>query len=152
MWKNLWDSVMSMYSDCPFLTGIALGAVACALVSLLFLILSRLLCRTPRVSAFSYSVAQGRITVRAAAVNSLIFSLGKEFPELDVISAGLYRKKDFVFLKAVVDYRQGVRPFPEVVSSFQQSVLEKLKDSFGIETVKEIEVCMRDSLDEQAEP
>lgn len=152
MWKNLWDSVMSMYSDCPFLTGIALGAVACALASLLFLILSRLLCRMPRVSSFSYSVAQGRITVRAAAVNSLIFSLGKEFPELDVISAGLYRKKDLVFLKVAVDYRQGARPFPEVVSLFQQSVLEKLKDSFGIETVKEIEVCMRDTLDEQSEP
>ena len=73
-------------------------------------------------------------------------ALEKDFSELAVISAGLYRKKDLVSLKVVVDYRQGARPFPEVVSLFQQSVLEKLKDSFGIETVKEIEVCMRDSI------
>jgi len=146
MWKNLWDSVMSMYSACPFLTGIALGAVACALASLFFLLLVRLFCGTSKVSAFSYPVPNGLITVRASAVTSLIFSLEKDFSELAVISAGLYRKKDLVSLKVVVDYRQGARPFPEVVSLFQQSVLEKLKDSFGIETVKEIEVCMRDSI------
>ena len=148
MWKTLWDSVMSMYSSCPFLTGILLGVVACAVISLLFCLIVRL-CGASRVSVFSYPVTNGKITIRASAVTSLVLSLERNFPELVIAGAGLYHKGELVFLRVVVDYCQGRRPFPEVVSLFQQQVLDQLKESFGIGNVKQIEVCMRDSIAER---
>jgi len=151
MWKNMWDSVVSMYSSCPFLTGIVLGTVVCAVASLLFLLLVRLICGPARVSAFSYTVPGGRITIRASAVSTMICSLEKSFPEFVLVSVGLFRKKGQIFLKVVVDYRPVNRAFPELVTLFQETVQEKLKTNFGIETVKEIEVCMRETLPVQEE-
>ena len=151
MWKNLYDSMMSMYSSRPFLTGLALGVIACVVVILLFLLVIRLF-RASKVSVFSYPVPNGQITIRASAVTSLIFTLGKDFSEFVVVEAGLYRKAELVFLRVVVDYRQGGRPFPAAVSLFQQTVLDKLKEAFGIENVKQIEVCMRDIAEESRPP
>ena len=149
MWKNVWDFVMSMYSSYPFLTGMVLGALVCAVVLLLFLLLLRLSGST-RVSVFTYPSANGSITVRASAVTSLILSMERDFSELAVAGAGLHRKGETVFLRVVVDYRRGGRSFPAVVSLFQQTVLDRLKDDFGIENVKQVEVCMRDSIAERS--
>ena len=141
MWKNLCESI----SSCPFLTGFVLGVVACVVISLAFLLLFRYCCAI-RVPSFTYSSAGGKITIRSSAIISLIFVLEKDFPEFDMVRAGLFRKGKTVFLKVVVDYRPGSRTFSDVVSLFQQSALDKLKESFGIETVTEVEVCMRDAL------
>lgn len=144
--KNLWDFIMSMYSSHPFLTGFALGLIVCVVVILIFWLVVRIFCSS-KVSVFSYPVDNGRVTIRASAVTSLIFSLEKNFSELVIVKAGLYRKGEQISLRVLVDYRQGGRPFPEVVSLFQQSVLEKLKETLGVETVNQMEVCMRDSIE-----
>ena len=144
-WQNLWDSMMSMYSSRPFLTGLALGVIVCAVAILFFLLVTRVF-GASKVSSFSYPVPNGRITIRSSAVISLVFSLGKDFAEFVIVGAGLYRKRKVVFLRVVVDYRQGERPFPDAASLFQQTVLDKLREVFGVKTVKQIEICMRDSI------
>ena len=145
MWSNICDFVKSMYASCPFLTGIVLGVVGCAVAVLLFRLLFRLF-GSSKVSAFSYPVSDGQITIRAAAVTSLIFSLEKDFPEFAVSEAGLYRKGGIIFLRVVVDYRQGRRPFPDVAALFQKTALDKMKEIFGIGSVRKVEVRMRDSI------
>lgn len=144
MQQELWNFAVSMYSSHPFLTGIVLGVFTCAAVILIFLVVTRLF-GASKVSVFSYSGPSGRITIRSSAVVSLIFSLEKDFPEFVIVKAGLYRKGGSVSLRVMVDYRQGGRPFPAAVSLFQQTVLDKLKGGFGIEDVRQVEVCMRGS-------
>ena len=143
--QKLWDFVVSMYSSHPFLTGAVLGVVVCAVVILVFFLVTRLF-GAAKVSAFSYPVTNGRITIRSSAVISLIFSLEKDFSEFVIVGANLYRKGESVSMRVVVDYRQGGRPFPAAVSLFQQTVLDKLREVFGVKTVKQIEICMRDSI------
>jgi len=147
MWNKLWDLMKSMYSSCPFLTGILLGVVGCVVAILLFRLYFRWI-GSPKISSFSYPVANGRITIRAAAVTSLVLSLEKDFPEFVVAGADLYRKGETLFLRVVVDYRQGKRPFSDVVSIFQKTVLDKLKAILGVENIKKVEVRMRDSIAE----
>lgn len=147
MWNKLWDLMKSMYSSCPFLTGIVLGVVGCAVVILLFRLYFRWV-GSSKVSALSYTVDNGEITIRKAAVASLIFSLEKDFPELVMAGVDLYRKRELLFLRVVVDYRQGKRPFPEAVALFQKTVLEKLKGILGVEDIKKVEVRMRETIAE----
>lgn len=148
MWQKMWDFLTSMYSSHPFWTGVGLGVIVCAVAILVFLLVTRVF-GASKVSVFSYPVTNGRITIRASAVTSLVFSLEKDFSELVIAGAGLYQKGELVFLRVVVDYCRGGRPFPAVVSLFQQTVQDKLRETFGIENVKQIEVCMRDSIAER---
>ena len=150
MWDSVEKALTSMYSAHPFLTGSAFGVVICLLARLLFRFVLRRYRGMTKVSEISYPMPSGQISIRASAVATLVFSLESDFPEFTMISTGLYRKEDFVVLKVVVDYHPGDRPFANVVSLFQKSVQDKLKESFGIETVKEIEICMRDSVMERS--
>lgn len=126
----------------PFLAGI----ICCLGLILLVLILwgiLRLLCgHERRVPGISLQTEHGSLYIAAAAVADLIRSLESGFPDLKITKVRLLAVKNELCLQVKVLYAPGGQSMLTQTEDFQQRALVLLKDSFGIENIRRIDLVV----------
>ncbi len=138
---NYWESTVKFCTAHPFLIGCAAGAAA---MLAFFLFTGMILWnrRAKHVKEISYAGRHGMIHIRIEAIRQLILSLQKEFSDISILHVSLCRKQRNLLLHVQVQFLEQGKSFPVFSESFQNRAISALKEVFGIDTVKKVEISV----------
>ena len=143
--KGLFKSFLQFFSGAEgtaFQYGYLAGAAVSVLVLILLFFLILLLRSQAKCKGVLLSSSGGSLYISASAIADLVKSAEKDFPELQILKTVLTEKKDFHTLELRVNFppEEGTSPLPVIADSLREKIFAKLKDTFGIESVREINI------------
>lgn len=129
-----------------------IAALALVLALLLALLILKFLCwlafRTRRCSEIIVPRRDGDIVISRDAVTIAVSRELKAFPELDVRRIRLFRRGKIYLMTLFCTYNGG-SGIPSLADGLKPRLLNALKDTFGIDSLKRIKVVV-EKLDETA--
>lgn len=127
----------------PFLAGMICCLVLILLVLILWGVLRLFCCRNGRrVPGISLQTDHGSLFIASAAVADLIRSLESGFPDLKITKVRLLSIKKELCIQVKVLYAPGGQSMLTLTDDFQKRALTLLKDSFGIENIRRIDLVV----------
>ena len=143
--KGLLKSFLHFFSGAEgtaFQYGYLTGAAVSILVLILLFLLFFLLRSQSKCKGVLLSSAGGSLYISASAIADLVKSAERDFPELQILKTVLTEKKDFHTLELRVNFppEEGTNPLPAIADALREKIFAKLKDTFGIESIKEINI------------
>ena len=121
-----------------YITGVAL-----TILMLLLLLLLYYLFRAPVKSrGIMLATPNGTLFIAASAISDLVREVEKNFTTLKILKSTLLEKKDAVTLELKINFPKTEEntSLPAVAESLQMQIIQALKDTFGIDCIKEINI------------
>lgn len=126
----------------PFLAGIICCLGLILLVLILWGILRLLCCHERKIPGISLQTDHGSLFIATAAVADLIRSLESGFPDLKIMKVRLLSIKKELCIQVKVLYAPGGQSMLTLTDDFQKRALALLKESFGIENIRRIDLVV----------
>ena len=125
-----------------FQYGYLTGAAVSVLVLLLLFVLICLLRSKPKCKGVVLETAGGKLYITASAIADLVKSVEKDFPTLQIVKTVLVEKKHILTMELRVNFPPVADggSLPVVAGALQQKILDDLKNTFGLEGIKEINI------------
>ncbi|MBP5183236.1 MAG: hypothetical protein J6331_09450 [Lentisphaeria bacterium] len=143
--KGFLKSFLNFFSGAEgtaFQYGYLTGAAVSILILILIFLLVLLFRARKKCQGVLLSAAGGSLYISASAIADLVKSAEKDFQELQILKTVLTEKKEFHTLELRVNFppEEGTKPLPVIAEALREKIFLKLKDTFGIESVKEINI------------
>lgn len=125
-----------------FQHGYFTGVAVSVLILLLFILLYLLLRAPVKSKGILLSTPNGTLFITSSAISDLIREVEKNFPSLKILKSVLLEKKGGPVLDLKVNFQkmEGNLPLPVIAESLQTQISDAMKNTFGIENVKEINI------------
>lgn len=120
-----------------------IAGIAITVLMLLLLLLLYFLFRAPvRCKGIMLATPNGTLFISASAISDLVREVEKEFTSLKVLKSTLLEKKKNVTLDLKINFPKTEEntSLPAIAESFQRRIIQALQDTFGIDSIKEINI------------
>lgn len=125
-----------------FLTALAV-ALALAFILLTLRLLVAFIFRTRRCSGVTIARPNGNVFISSSAITSLIRALEHEFKFVEIDKVRLYARSKQQFLNIQIDFDASGGGLPPLAADLQDRVLTVLKEVFGIDSIAQIHITLR---------
>ena len=126
-----------------YVSGVAVAiAVICA-VLLVKIIVYFLFFYPSRSKGVSIPGASGSLFISANAITDLIKSLEEDFKFIEISKVILLDKKKYNDIELHINFDMEGGELPSIASELQSIILSKLRDTFGIDNIKEININIK---------
>lgn len=85
----------------------------------------------------------GSLFISAGAITDMIKTLEKTFKVISIKKVMLLDKNKFNDLEVHIDFDMNEQDLPSIATDFQKTILMTLKDNFGIDCIREVNVKVR---------
>ena len=118
------------------------AGVTVSVVTLILLVLLYFLCRTKvRSKGILLAVQNGTLFISASAIADLVREVEKNFSCLKILKCTLLEKKKNYALELKINFpKEDSFSLPAAAESLQMQIMDALKNSFGIESIREINI------------
>jgi len=97
--------------------------------------------RKKKASGVTVIGNNGTLTISSNAISDLIHSLERKFPALKITKVYLYENKGLYFSVEInVSFQMENEGLLGIVNNLQETVLEKLKTVFGVESITTVNI------------
>jgi hypothetical protein len=122
-----------------FIAGVAVFFILAVMVRILLLYLFR---GDKRSNGIKIIGEGGGIIIAPGAVSDLVKGIGNGIKHMEVSKVKLFNSGESLYLNVYVVMEGNDTNFSGVSNSFQKQIIEALKDRFGIECVKNVNVYL----------
>ena len=125
-----------------FQYGYITGVVVAVLLLLLLLLLYCLLRAPVRCKGIMLATPNGTLFISASAISDLVREVEKEFASLKILKSTLLEKKNGAVLELKINFPKTEEniSLPAVAESLQQRILQALQNTFGIDSIQEVNI------------
>lgn len=87
--------------------------------------------------------ASGSLFISANAITDLVRSLESDFKFIEISKVILFDRKKYNDLELHINFDMEGGELPSIASELQSIILSKLKDTFGIDNIKEVNIKIK---------
>lgn len=120
-----------------------IAGIAITVLMLLLLLLLYCLLRAPvRCKGIMLAAPNGTLFISASAISDLVREVEKEFASLKILKSTLLEKKKGVTLELKINFPKTEEntSLPAVAGSLQERIMQALQNTFGIDSIREINI------------
>lgn len=123
-----------------FIAGVVVFLVLALIVRLIIMIIISNSKKSPGVKI---KITNGNIFISSTAISDLVQLTAETFANIEIEKVNLLKDKNSLYIDLKIILGNKDEPFTGTAELLQSKILESLKDRFGIDAIREINVYIR---------